>query len=135
MTGSGSITCVGIGMTLGAHMTPQARHCIKESDVVFVAASSGVVEKWVEEMHHDVRSLQAYYANGKPRTQTYREMVDAMMTEVRAGKHVCGAFYGHPGVFAQAPPLRRCAGKRRRVSGMHAARNLRGRLSVGRSWT
>jgi len=27
-------------------------------------------------------------------------MVDAMMTDVRGGRHVCGAFYGHPGVFA-----------------------------------
>jgi hypothetical protein len=30
-------------------------------------------------------------------------MVDAMMTEVRAGQQVCGAFYGHPGVFACVP--------------------------------
>jgi hypothetical protein len=26
-----------------------------------------------------------------------------MLTEVRAGKRVCGAFYGHPGVFAGVP--------------------------------
>jgi hypothetical protein len=30
-------------------------------------------------------------------------MIDAMLTEVRAGKRVCGAFYGHPGVFAWPP--------------------------------
>jgi hypothetical protein len=30
-------------------------------------------------------------------------MVAAMLAEVRAGRRVCGAFYGHPGVFAQAP--------------------------------
>jgi hypothetical protein len=27
-------------------------------------------------------------------------MVDAIMKEVRQGRNVCGAFYGHPGVFA-----------------------------------
>jgi hypothetical protein len=32
-------------------------------------------------------------------------MVAAMLAEVRAGRRVCGAFYGHPGVFAQAPHL------------------------------
>ena len=32
--------------------------------------------------------------------QTYYEMVEAMLIEVRAGKRVCAAFYGHPGVFA-----------------------------------
>jgi hypothetical protein len=34
---------------------------------------------------------------------TYREWVDVMMAEVRAGKKVCGVFYGHPGVFAWSP--------------------------------
>src|SRR3546814_14587936 len=34
---------------------------------------------------------------------TYREMVAAMLAEVRAGRRVCGAFYGHPGVFARVP--------------------------------
>src|SRR3546814_8782204 len=30
-------------------------------------------------------------------------MVAAMLAEVRAGRRVCGAFYGHPGVFARVP--------------------------------
>jgi hypothetical protein len=50
-----------------------------------------------------VRSLQPYYAEGKSRHETYREMVAAMMAQVRAGRRVCGAFYGHPGVFARVP--------------------------------
>lgn len=54
-------------------------------------------------MHRDVRSLQAYYGEGKSRHLSYRQMVDAMLDEVRAGKRVCGAFYGTPGVFALAP--------------------------------
>jgi hypothetical protein len=30
-------------------------------------------------------------------------MVAAMLEEVRTGHRVCGAFYGHPGVFARVP--------------------------------
>ena len=30
-------------------------------------------------------------------------MIELMLAEVRAGKFVVGAFYGHPGVFAYAP--------------------------------
>jgi hypothetical protein len=30
-------------------------------------------------------------------------MIAAMLAEVRAGRRVCGVFYGHPGVFAQVP--------------------------------
>lgn len=40
------------------------------------------------------------YREGKSRSETYQQMVEAMLSEVRAGKRVCGAFYGHPGVFA-----------------------------------
>jgi precorrin-3B methylase len=103
MDRSGSLVCVGLGMTLGSHITPLSRSHIEKSDVVFVGASDGIIELWVQQMHPDVRSLQPYYREGKSRMQTYREMVDAMLTEVRAGKNVCGAFYGHPGVFAWPP--------------------------------
>jgi uncharacterized protein YabN with tetrapyrrole methylase and pyrophosphatase domain len=99
----GSLVCVGLGMTLGSHITPLSRSYIEKSDVVFVGASDGLIELWVQQMHPDVRSLQPYYREGKSRMQTYREMVDAMLTEVRAGQSVCGAFYGHPGVFAWPP--------------------------------
>ena len=86
-------------MTLGSHITPLARSYIEKSDVVFLAMSDGVTELWLAKMNPDVRTLQRYYREGKSRLQTYREMVDAMLAEVRAGKRVCGAFYGHPGVF------------------------------------
>ncbi|MCL1043765.1 SAM-dependent methyltransferase [Shewanella electrodiphila] len=99
---SGSLACVGIGMTLGAHICPLSKSYIEQADVVFSAVSHGITELWLQEMHPDVRSLQQYYQEGKNRQITYREMVDAMMTEVRAGQKVVGAFYGHPGVFAQA---------------------------------
>lgn len=99
----GSLACVGLGMMLGAHLGPRARAHIEQADVVFVAASDAIVELWVQGMRPDARSLQPYYAEGKPRPATYREMVEAMLAEVRAGHHVCSAFYGHPGVFASVP--------------------------------
>lgn len=99
----GSLVCVGLGMTLGSHISPLARSHIEQADVVFAGLSDGIVELWLNKMHTDVRSLQPYYREGKSRMQTYRQMVDAILTEVRAGKRVCGVFYGHPGVFAWAP--------------------------------
>lgn len=99
----GSLACVGLGMMLGAHLGPRARSHIEQADVVFVAASDALVELWVQQMRPDARSLQPYYAEGKSRRETYAQMVDAMLAEVRAGRRVCGAFYGHPGVFAQVP--------------------------------
>ena len=106
MASIGSLACVGIGMTLGSHISPRARSYIEQADVVFAGMSDGIVELWLKEMNQDVRSLQPYYQEGKSRMKTYREMVEAIMTEVRAGKRACGVFYGHPGVFAWVPSRR-----------------------------
>lgn len=103
MSKKGSLVNVGLGMTLGSHISPLSRSYIENADVVFVAASNQLVEQWVCSMNPDVRSLQTYYDEGTSRMITYRNMVEAIMIEVRAGKTVCGAFYGHPGVFAWAP--------------------------------
>jgi precorrin-6B methylase 1 len=100
---SGSLVCVGVGMTLGSHISPLARSHIEQADVVFTGVSDALVELWITRMNPDVRSLQPFYREGKSRMQTYRQMVQAMLVEVRAGKRVCGAFYGHPGVFAWSP--------------------------------
>lgn len=100
---NGSLACVGIGITLGAHISPVARSHIEKADVVFTGVSDGIVELWLQEMHPDVRSLQSLYGEGVPRMDTYRRMVDTLLAEVRQGKRVCGVFYGHPGVFAWAP--------------------------------
>lgn len=102
-TRQGSLACVGMGMTLGSHLSPLARSHIAQADVVYAALSDGIVELWLRRMHPDVRSLQPYYAEGKSRMVTYRQWVELMMAEVRAGKNVCGVFYGHPGVFAWSP--------------------------------
>ena len=92
-------------MTLGSHLSPLARSHIQQADVVFAAISDAIVGVWLEHMHPDVRSLQPYYGDGKSKSRavTYREWVDVMMAEVRAGKQVCAVFYGHPGIFAWSP--------------------------------
>jgi precorrin-6B methylase 1 len=99
----GSLACVGLGMMLGAHLSPRSRSHIEQADVVFALVSDPLVELWLQAMRPDVRSLQSYYAEGKSRPLSYREMVEAMLVEVRAGRRVCGVFYGHPGVFAFVP--------------------------------
>jgi precorrin-6B methylase 1 len=103
VSGAGSFVAVGLGMMLGAHLSPRSRSEIEHADVVFGLVSDPIVELWLQDMRPDMRSLQPYYAEGKPRTDSYAEMIAAMLAEVRAGHRVCGVFYGHPGVFAQVP--------------------------------
>lgn len=99
----GSIVIVGTGITLGSHISPLSRSYIENADVVFAGVADGITELWLKEMHKDVRSFAPLYAEGKSRHQTYQQMIDLMLEQVRLGKKVVGAFYGHPGVFAYAP--------------------------------
>ena len=82
---SGSLVCVGTGMTLGAHISPISKSHIEQADVVFSLMANGFAERWLEEMNNDVRSLQRYYEEGKNRNITYNEMVEAILEEVRMG--------------------------------------------------
>lgn len=103
MEQGGQLVCIGTGMTLGAHLTPLSLSYLQQADVVFALMSHGVVEQWIQSLHPDVRSLQPYYQEGTDRRISYQRMIDAMLSEVRRGKKVVGAFYGHPGVFAYVP--------------------------------
>ncbi|WP_196138261.1 SAM-dependent methyltransferase [Aliikangiella sp. G2MR2-5] len=99
-TTEGSLVCVGTGIQIGAQLTPVARRCIEEADVVFMSVSTHIMEEWVSSMNSDVRNLQSYYEKGLPRNKTYKSMVDVVVHEVECGKKVCLALYGHPGMFA-----------------------------------
>lgn len=99
----GSIVCVGVGMTLGSHLSPLSRSYIEQADVVFSLVSDGLVEQWISAMNSDVRSLQPFYHEGTSRLTSYNGMIAAILAEVKLGKKVVGAFYGHPGVFACVP--------------------------------
>jgi hypothetical protein len=57
------------------------------------------MREWLSTLRPDAVSLHSLYGDGKERTETYREMVDAMLAPVREGYDVCAAFYGHGGVF------------------------------------
>jgi len=105
MTGTtgGALLCVGLGMTLGAHLTPRAKEAMREADVVFGLAGDALTQAWLQRQHADVRDLSQHYAEGRSRHLSYAAMQDAILAEVRAGRRVCVAVYGHPGVFARVP--------------------------------
>ena len=54
----------------------------------------------IEALHAGARSLDGFYAPSKSRGETYEQVVEAIVAEATAGRRVCAAFYGHPGVFA-----------------------------------
>ena len=96
------LVVVGSGIQFGRHASERCLSEIREAQVVFCLADPFALAM-IHGLRPDVINLGAHYAPGKDRRQTYREIDEAIMAEVRAGKQVCAVFYGHPGVFADVP--------------------------------
>jgi precorrin-3B methylase len=96
---SGSLTVVGTGIRL-SQISVEARACIESADKLLFLVSDPITSSWLMEVQPRAESLYHFYATNKPRSTTYREMVEHILSGVREGIDVCAAFYGHPGVFA-----------------------------------
>ncbi|QSX36168.1 SAM-dependent methyltransferase [Shewanella sedimentimangrovi] len=108
MEKNGSLVCIGTGLKLAGQISVIAKSYLMNADVVFSLMPEGFSQGWVEELNPNVVNLQQFYArNGevKNRRTTYDQMVAAIVEQVRLGKDVVGAFYGHPGVFACVPHM------------------------------
>jgi len=96
----GSLTIVGTGIETPSQVTSEARAAIAAADSVFHVVTGGVAEAWLKQQNPSARSLLHLYRPGKHRWETYAEMTEVMLADVRRGLNVCGVYYGHPGVFA-----------------------------------
>ena len=99
----GSYIAVSTGILLAGHISVRAKKVIEEADVVLSLMPHPIAENWLDSISREHISLQSYYSEGKHRKQSYSEMWERILEEIRKGKRVCGAFYGHAGVFACVP--------------------------------
>ncbi|QYJ77904.1 SAM-dependent methyltransferase [Shewanella acanthi] len=99
----GSLICVGTGLQLAGQVSVLSRSYIEHADIVFSLLPDVFAQQWLKSINPSVVNLQQFYAQQgefKNRRDTYDEMVNAILTSVRAGKNTVCALYGHPGVFA-----------------------------------
>jgi hypothetical protein len=96
---AGSLTIVGTGISIGGHLTPEARAAFERAEEAWYLVGDPVATALLEEINPRARSLHDLYDPGLPRLETYEAMVERLLASVRAGRQVCAAFYGHPGVF------------------------------------
>jgi uncharacterized protein YabN with tetrapyrrole methylase and pyrophosphatase domain len=96
---TGSLTIVGTGIQLAGHLTLAAKAWIEQADKVLFAVADPLTAKWLRELNPAAEALP-YNTNNHRRRETYREIVERILAEVRRGGKVCAVFYGHPGVFA-----------------------------------
>ena len=99
---TGRLTVVGTGITAISHLTLEAIAQIRNADVVFYHANSGVTASYLRQLNPNAVDLYEYYGEGKVRNITYVQMAELMLRQVRFGKSVAGVFHGHPGYFVKA---------------------------------
>lgn len=95
---SGSLVVVGTGIG-PAQLTTEARRELEAADEAFFLVGDPISEHTVLQLAPRATSLGACYENGRSRREAYERMVETILTPARAGKRVCAAFYGHPGMF------------------------------------
>ena len=95
---SGSLVVVGAGIGF-ARITLEARAAIAAADEVLYLVPDPVSAAGIEALNPAARSLHDFYEEGASHHAAYERMTEAILEPVRAGKRVCAAFYGHPGVF------------------------------------
>jgi uncharacterized protein YabN with tetrapyrrole methylase and pyrophosphatase domain len=97
------LVVVGTGIRTTGQLTVETIACMRGAARLFYIVADPVAEEVIRRLCPDgAESLYGLYGEGKPRLQTYQEMVDRILVSVRAGQRTVAAFYGHPGVFAYA---------------------------------
>jgi tetrapyrrole (corrin/porphyrin) methylase-like protein len=80
-------------------LTPEARAAFESAEAAFYLVSDPVTVRLLDELNPFAVSLFDHYEPGLQRRESYDRMKEAILTEVRAERAVCAAFYGHAGVF------------------------------------
>lgn len=98
-TRPGRLVVVGSGIKSVGQFTLEAIGEIKRADRVFFAVADPTTEAFIIENNPAAVDLYSLYDDEKPRHDTYIQMSEVLLREVRKGYYVVGVFYGHPGVF------------------------------------
>ena len=96
----GRLVCVGVGLRADAHVSPEVAAYVRAADRVAYLAANVMMASWIHTANPNAESLERFYAPGKLRRDTYREILAYLLEHVRGGANVCYALYGHPGVFS-----------------------------------
>jgi len=96
---TGLLAVVGTGIKAVGHMTLDARAWIASAHEVHYVTTDPITEGLIRQLSPGAQSLTRFYDDRRARHDTYEAMTQTLLAGVRAGRTVCAAFYGHPGVF------------------------------------
>jgi uncharacterized protein YabN with tetrapyrrole methylase and pyrophosphatase domain len=92
---------IGTGIRTVGQLTMESVAWMQRADKLYYVVADPIARQVIHNMNpKGAESLETLYEEGKPRIETYNQMIEALLASVRAGNMTVGAFYGHPGVFA-----------------------------------
>src|SRR5215218_8387876 len=98
--GKGSLVVIGTGIKTVGQLTVEAIAWMQKADKLLYVVGDPVAKETITQLNPEgAESLSDLYAEGKPRIETYNQMVERVVECVREGLLTCLACYGHPGVF------------------------------------
>lgn len=113
------LVVVGTGIRSVGQLTIEAATCIRRAERLHFSVADALGERVIRILNARAEPLMPLYVDGKPRSETYEEMVETILRSVRAGHRTAAVFYGHPGVFAfpshEAVRRARCEGFKARM--------------------
>ncbi|KAG6331561.1 hypothetical protein ID866_7527 [Astraeus odoratus] len=99
-TKRGTLTIAGSGIASIKHITLETLSYIEQAGKVYYGVTDPATEAFIRDKSKgDCFDLRVYYDTKKHRYESYVQMCEVMLKDVRAGYDVLGIFYGHPGVF------------------------------------
>ncbi len=115
--GRGRLTVVGTGFLVAGQTTPEALASMRQADRLLFLVAEPATRLWLEGLRPHAATLSDSFWEGRPRMESYEEVVERILQPVREGLHVCVALYGHPGVFVYSS---HAAVRRARAEGFEA---------------
>jgi uncharacterized protein YabN with tetrapyrrole methylase and pyrophosphatase domain len=98
----GALVAVGTGIRSVGQLTMESVAWLRRADIVLFGVRDVVTEQALRRLNDNIESLGRFYGEGKPRRQTYAEMVERILECVHDGLLTVVAVYGHPAVFVTA---------------------------------
>lgn len=96
-----SLVVVGCGIKFLAHLTVEAKTYIKHSDKVLYLVNEPAMKSWIQKNNSSAESLDDIYVKHHLRIDSYHEITQYILEQLRKGQHVCVVLYGHPSVFSK----------------------------------
>src|SRR5262245_20782903 len=94
------LVAIGTGIRSVGQFSTEAIAWLKKADKVLYVVRDPVAEEVITTLNpKGAESLSYLYSENKEVMQTYREMIEVVLDNVRSGSRFCFAVYGHHGVL------------------------------------